>query len=60
MGFSGQEVWSGMPFPSPGNLPNAGNEPKPPPSPALAGGFFTTVPPGTLGPLEKYILILQV
>ena len=26
MGFSGQEYWSGLPFPSPGNLPNPGVE----------------------------------
>ena len=32
-----------LPFPSPGYLPNPGIEPK---SPALAGGFFTTEPPG--------------
>ena len=28
MGFSGQEYWSGLPFPSPGNLPNPGIEPR--------------------------------
>ena len=39
MGFPGQEYWSGLPFPSPGDLPNPGIEPK---SPALAGSFFTT------------------
>ena len=33
MGFSRQEYWSGLPFPSPGDLPNPGTEPK---SPALA------------------------
>ena len=27
MGFSGQEYWSGLPFPSPGDLPNPGIEP---------------------------------
>ena len=32
-----------MPFPPPGDLPDPGTEP---PSPALVGGFFTTVPPG--------------
>ena len=32
MGFSRQEYWSGLPFPSPGNLPNPGIEPE---SPAL-------------------------
>ena len=34
MGFSRQEYWSGLPFPSPGKLPNPGMEPV---SPALAG-----------------------
>ena len=32
MGFSRQECWSGLPFPSPGDLPDPGNEPG---SPAL-------------------------
>ena len=32
MGFSGQEYWSGLPFPSPGDLPHPGIEPG---SPAL-------------------------
>ena len=43
MGFSRQDCWSGLPFPSPGDLPDPGIEPT---SPALAGGFLTTVPPG--------------
>ena len=43
MGFSRQEHWSWLPFPSPGSFPNPEMEPV---SPALAGGFFTTVPPG--------------
>ena len=43
MGFPRQESWSGLPFPPPGNLPNSGMEPV---SPALAGRFFTTEPPG--------------
>ena len=46
MGFSQQEHWSGWPFPSPGDLPHPGTEPTSPVSPALVGGFFTTVPPG--------------
>ena len=45
VGFSRQEYWSGLPFPSPGDLPNPGIEPVSPASPALAGGFFTTGPP---------------
>ena len=43
MGFPRQEYWSGFPFPSPGDLPKPGVEPE---SPALAGGFLTTQPPG--------------
>ena len=43
MGFSRQEYWRGLPFPSPGNLPDSGFEPE---SPALAGRFFTTKSPG--------------
>ena len=43
MGFSRQEYWSRLPFPPPGNLPDPGIEPA---SPALAGIFFPTAPPG--------------
>ena len=46
MGFPGQEYWSGFPFPSPGDLPDPGIQPMPLKSPALVGGFFTTIPPG--------------
>ena len=46
MGFSRQEYWSGLPFPPPGDLPNPGMETESPVSPALAGGFFMTKPPG--------------
>jgi len=42
MGFSRQEYWSGLPFPSPGDLPNPGIEPTSFMSPELAGRFFTT------------------
>ena len=43
MGLSRQEYWSGLPFPPPGDLSDLGIKPK---SPALAGRFFTTEPPG--------------
>ena len=46
MGFSRQEYWSGLPFPSPGDLPDPGTDPTALLSPALAGTFFTTAPPG--------------
>ena len=42
MGFSRQEYWSGLPFPTPGDLPNPGIEPMSLASSVLAGGFFTT------------------
>ena len=42
MEFSRQEYWNGLPFPSPGDLPNPGTEPMSPVSPALAGVFFAT------------------
>ena len=40
--FSRQEYYSGLPFPSPGDLPYPGIEPMSLVSPALAGGFFIT------------------
>ena len=43
MGSVRQEYWSGLPFPSPGDLPNPQIEFV---SPALTGGFFTTELPG--------------
>ena len=46
VGFPRQEYWSWLPFHPPGDLPKPGIEPT---SPALAGTFFTTVPPGKPG-----------
>ena len=43
MGFSRQECWSGLPFPSPGDLPDPGIEPG---SPALQADAFPSEPPG--------------
>ena len=43
MGFSGQEYWSGLPFPTPGDLPNPGIEPR---SPALQADFLPAEPQG--------------
>ena len=42
MGFSRQEYWRGLTFPSPGDLPNKGIQPTSLISPVLTGGFFTT------------------
>ena len=44
-GIPQEGYWSGLPLPSPGDLPNPGIEPLPPKSLALAGRFFTTEPP---------------
>ena len=43
MGFSRQEYWSGLPFPSPGDLPNPGIEPR---SPTFQADALTSEPPG--------------
>ena len=48
--FSRQECWSWLLFPSPGDLPDPGIKPE---SPALAGGFLTTEPPGK--PPSKFL-----
>ena len=46
MGFFSQEYWSGLPFPPSGGLPDPGIELASPASPALAGRFSATEPPG--------------
>ena len=43
MGFSRQEYWSGLPFPSPGDLPDTGIKPG---SPTLEADALTSEPPG--------------
>ena len=56
MGFSRQEYWSGLPFPLPGDLPGLGTEASCLMTPALAGRFFTTEPPGKpLVPVSLFI-----
>ena len=50
MGFSSQEYWSGLPFPSPGDLPNPGIEPG---SPTLEADALTSEPPGKIGALDN-------
>ena len=42
MEFSRREFWSGVPFSTPGGLPNSGIKFTSLVTPALAGGFFTT------------------
>ena len=48
--FSRQEYWSGLPFPSPGDLPNPGTEPG---ASCIAGGFFTIWKPNVFYNLKK-------
>ena len=52
MGFSRQEYWSGVPFPSPGDLPDPGIEP---PSPALQADTLPSEPPGKSSH-ERYLV----
>ena len=46
IGLPRQEYWSGLPFPTPGNLPDLGIIRTSPSYPAVAGKFFLTEPPG--------------
>ena len=55
MGFSRQEHWSGLPFPSPGDLPDPGIEPR---SLALQADSLPSQPPGK--PLKDYWKALEV
>ena len=52
MGYFRQEYWSGLSFPSPGDLPDPGVEHA---CPALAGGFFTSMLPRKPGKDEQSI-----
>ena len=54
MEFSWPEYWRGLPFPPPEDLPDPGIEPASPVASALAGGFFTTEPPGKPPENNKY------
>ena len=53
VGFSRQEYWSGLPFPSLGDLPDPGIEPG---SPALQADSLPSEPPGK--PLQLGVLLL--
>ena len=55
MGFSRQEYWSGLPFPSPADLPNPGVKPASHISSALARRFFTTS-----ATWETYVAIISL
>ena len=54
MEFYRQEYWSGLPFPTPEDLPNPGTEPVSLASLELAGRFFTTA---SLGKPAKAIIL---
>ena len=49
MGFSRQECWSGLPFPSPGDVPDPGIEPR---SPTLQADALPSEPPGKFSGLK--------
>ena len=51
MGFSRQEYWSGLPFPSPGDLPDPGTEPR---SPALQADALPSERPGKSKSKREY------
>ena len=55
MGFPRQEYWSSLPFPSPGDLPDPGIEPR---SPALQADSLPTEPPGK--PLRSVVYAVKV
>ena len=57
IGFSRQEYWSGLPFPSPGNLPSIGIEPLSPMSPALQADSLPTQPSGN--PMGIQVIIIR-
>ena len=53
MGFFRQEYWSGLPFPSPGDLPDPGIKPG---SPTLQADALTSEPPGQPMPFNPLVL----
>ena len=56
MGFSREEYWSGLPFPSPGDLPNTGIEPG---SPALEADALISEPEGLSKTEANKLIIMQ-
>ena len=55
MGFSRQEYWSGLPFPSPGDIPDPGMEPR---SPALQADALPSEPPGKPSYISGWVIFL--
>ena len=60
MGFSGQEYWSGLPCPPPGDLPDPGIEPISLASPALQADSLPTEPPGKPNVKYKWKLLFGI
>ena len=56
MRFSRQEYWSGLPFPSPGDLPNSGIEPG---SPAFQADALNTEPPGKPSVIQIFFYVFM-
>ena len=56
MGFPRQEYWSGLPFPTPGDVPKTGIKPGFFMSPAFARGFFTTSTTWEIPPVRMAII----
>ena len=54
MGFSTQEYWSGLPLPSPEDLPDPGIEPG---SPALEADALTSEPPGKMMKVQRIVFL---
>ena len=59
MEFFRQEYWNGLPFPSPGDLPDPGIEPASLKSPALVGSL-PLMPPGKLPTLIIIFFFFQI
>ena len=58
VGFSRQEYWSGLPFPSPGDLPDPGIKPR---SPVLQAEALPSEPQGShLGPWQKKFFLFYI
>ena len=55
-----QEYWSWLPFPTPGDLSDPGIKTVSPISPALAGRFFTTAPPGKPSKPPRWASLLLI
>ena len=60
MGILQARYWSGLPYPTPGDLPDPGVEPTSLVSPALAGGFFYAAPVGKLSAVSCPLQILKL